>query len=218
MSLRVRVSLPDRPGALGQVARVLGALGADILHLTVLERETGRAVDDFTVAWPGFMGGEDVADRLAAVPGVRVEGVWPTREMPGAAPDYDLLRHVAADPARACLTLVDALPGVVAADWAVILTPAAEILHRSMHTPDPLDPREVAEGSLGLQRPAAFGWDGRPSMGMPLGEEGLYLVVARTSGPPFHRAEVDRAARVVEIISLVMALGARNVPVAAEGV
>ena len=53
MMLRLRVSFPDRPGALGQAARVLGTLGADILQVTVLERETGRAVDDFTVSWPG---------------------------------------------------------------------------------------------------------------------------------------------------------------------
>ena len=73
MLLRLRVSLPDRPGGLGQVARALGALGADILQVTVLEREGGRAVDDFTVSWPGSATTEEVRDRLSAVPGVRVE-------------------------------------------------------------------------------------------------------------------------------------------------
>ena len=49
MLLRVRVTLPDRPGALGQVARTLGVAGADIVQVVVLERLGGRAVDDFTV-------------------------------------------------------------------------------------------------------------------------------------------------------------------------
>src|SRR6188474_509844 len=53
MLLRVRVTLPDRPGALGQVARTLGVAGADIVQVVVLERLGGRAVDDFTVVWPG---------------------------------------------------------------------------------------------------------------------------------------------------------------------
>ncbi|MFC7714597.1 ACT domain-containing protein [Nonomuraea recticatena] len=112
MLLRLRVSLPDRPGGLGQVARVLGALGADILQVTVLEREAGRAVDDFTVSWPGTTTPAAVHERLSSVPGVKVEGVWPTKEVPGSALDYDLLMHVAGDPARGFATLVDALPGL----------------------------------------------------------------------------------------------------------
>ena len=38
MLLRVRVTLPDRPGTLGQVARTLGVSGADIVQVVVLER------------------------------------------------------------------------------------------------------------------------------------------------------------------------------------
>lgn len=53
---RVRVGLPDRPGALGRVARTLGVSGADMVHVAVLERLSGRAVDDFTVVWPGRPG------------------------------------------------------------------------------------------------------------------------------------------------------------------
>src|SRR5207244_9226945 len=52
MLLRLRVELPDRPGSLGQVARTLGIAGADIVSVVVLERSSGRAVDDFTVVWP----------------------------------------------------------------------------------------------------------------------------------------------------------------------
>ncbi|MGH3683016.1 MAG: hypothetical protein ACRDT2_22535, partial [Natronosporangium sp.] len=77
MLLRVRVTLPDRPGSLGQVARTLGVCGADIVQVVVLERLAGRAVDDFTMVWPSGARLERLLAGLAAVPGVRVDGVWP---------------------------------------------------------------------------------------------------------------------------------------------
>src|SRR5690242_17954718 len=76
MLLRVRVALPDRPGSLGQVARTLGVAGADIVQVVVLERLGGRAIDDFTVVWPGGAGVERLRAGLSAMPGVRVDGVW----------------------------------------------------------------------------------------------------------------------------------------------
>ena len=41
MSYLLRIVLPDRPGALGAVATALGAVGADILSLDVIERSPG---------------------------------------------------------------------------------------------------------------------------------------------------------------------------------
>lgn len=192
MLLRLRVSLPDRPGGLGQVARALGVLGADILQVTVLERESGRAVDDFIVSWPGQDTAESVRERMSAVPGVRVEGVWPTREMPGSAPDYDLLLHVAADPARGFATLVDALPGLCGAEWAAALD-GDDRVHGSMGAPEqvklpapsPLRPSAYTEGDLRL-------------LVVPAGR--FQVVVGRMEGPLFHRAEVDRAGRIVELV------------------
>ncbi|HXA74159.1 MAG TPA: hypothetical protein VNV83_07960 [Acidimicrobiales bacterium] len=45
----VRIALPDRPGALGLVASRIGAVGGDIVAINILEREEGRAVDEFVV-------------------------------------------------------------------------------------------------------------------------------------------------------------------------
>src|SRR3954466_8811382 len=47
--LVVRVWLPDRPGALGLVASRIGASGADIVGVDVLERSEHVAVDEFSV-------------------------------------------------------------------------------------------------------------------------------------------------------------------------
>jgi ACT domain-containing protein len=45
----VRIALPNRPGALGLVASRIGAVGGDIVAINILEREAGRAVDEFVV-------------------------------------------------------------------------------------------------------------------------------------------------------------------------
>ncbi|MDF5753885.1 amino acid-binding protein [Spongiactinospora sp. TRM90649] len=220
----MRVSLPDRPGALGQVTRVLGTIGADIHQVTVLGREGGRAVDDFTVAWPGdrAVPGEesgevqsdmtaDVRDRLAAVPGVSVEGVWRTREVPGSTPGYDLLRYVVADPVRAFATLVDALPDLVGADWALTVATGrigdasrvwADVVHRSLRAPEGF----VPTGSV-PPRAAVSADGGVGLLCVPLEEAALCLVVGRAQGAAFHRAELDSVARLVEVVSMLAATG-----------
>ncbi|WP_043639398.1 ACT domain-containing protein [Nonomuraea candida] len=195
MLLRLRVSLPDRPGGLGQVAKALGALGADILQVTVLEREAGRAVDDFTVSWPGPVTAAEARERLSAVPGVRVEGVWATREVPGSAPDYDLLMHVAAEPGRGFATLVDALPGLCGAEWSMAVAPDGAVRHASVTAP--------AEFELPEPPPRAITLEAKELrlMLLPVVAAGLHLVVARAEGPEFHRAEVERATRIVDVVS-----------------
>ncbi len=52
--LVVRVWLPDRPGALGLVASRIGAIGADIVGVDVLERSEHVAVDEFAVVIPSI--------------------------------------------------------------------------------------------------------------------------------------------------------------------
>ncbi|MEV0612655.1 ACT domain-containing protein [Nonomuraea sp. NPDC050404] len=194
MLLRLRVSLPDRPGGLGQVAKALGALGADILQVTVLEREAGRAVDDFTVSWPGAGSAAEARERLSAMPGVRVEGVWVTREVPGSALDYDLLMHVAAEPGRGFATLVDALPGLCGAEWSMAVADGA-VRHASLAAPAEFDLPESPPRAVTMEA------EELRLMLLPVVAAGLHLVIARAEGPEFHRAEVERAARIVDVVS-----------------
>src|ERR1041384_8117632 len=122
MLLRVRVALPDRPGSLGQVARMRGVAGADIVQVVVLERLGGRAIDDFTVVWPGGAGVERLRAGLSAMPGVRVDGIWRAIGAPVAgAFDAELLTQVAANPNEGLATLVDTVPALLAADWAMAI-------------------------------------------------------------------------------------------------
>lgn len=132
MLLRVRVTLPDRPGALGQVARTLGVAGADIVQVTVLERLGGRAVDDFTVVWPGAARVDRLLAGLAAIPGVQVDGVWRAIGTPvTGGQDAELLAQVAGNPVDGLATLVDAVPGLLAADWAAAAVVPADWAIRS---------------------------------------------------------------------------------------
>ncbi|MEZ0073110.1 amino acid-binding protein [Planotetraspora sp. GP83] len=201
MLLRLRVSLPDRPGVLGQVARAFGVMGADILQVTVLERQAGRAVDDFTVSWSGVFEPEELRERIGVVPGTRVEAVWPTREAPGTSPDYDLLGYVAGEPDRAFVTLVDAVPDLVSADWAVAVeSENGAIVHGSWQAPE-----EVPSSDLTPIRPSAFSEGALHLVSVPM--SGLHLVVARSQGPAFHRAELDKISRLVGIVSVLARSG-----------
>lgn len=236
MLLRLRVELPDRPGSLGQVARTLGVVGADIVSVIVLERSQGRAVDDFTVVWPASALVGRILVGLGAVPGVRVVGVWRCTELPAPiGRDVALLGQVAADAGRGLATLVDGIPGLVAADWAAVTSvdpawagaPAsAPLTVRYASWGAPLAP---AIPDIAPLRPRAVtSADGTHYVAVPLQKAGLVLVAARggpdgpgrTSAadgaiaPPFHASEVDRMGQLVNAAVLVLGDRLENADVA----
>jgi hypothetical protein len=231
MLLRVRVTLPDRPGALGQVARTLGVAGADIVQVVVLERLGGRAVDDFTVVWPGAARVERLLAGLAAIPGVQVDGVWKAIGAPvSGGHDAELLAQVAANPADGLATLVDAVPGLLAANWAAAAVVPADWAARSGLASRPLPNEPML--SLGaeptvvyaswrapapLQLPEVTPLRARPLSGpegtryaiAPFGRAGLVLVVARQDdddlpAAAFHVTEVDRVAQLVRAAAVIL--------------
>ncbi|MCW2942659.1 MAG: amino acid-binding domain protein, partial [Actinomycetia bacterium] len=183
-------------GSLGKVARTLGAAGADVVQMAVLERDGGRALDDFTVAWPAGAGIERLCDGLAFIPGVEIEGVWPTVEPQGAFPDAALVGQLAANPDEALVILADAIPGILSGDWAGLLkvTPAqTAFVHTSLGVF-----ADLKLPDIGPLRPRAFlGEDGTQYALAPIGETNLAILVARTAAPQFHRTEVFRLAQLV---------------------
>lgn len=231
MLLRVRVTLPDRPGALGQVARTLGVAGADIVQVVVLERLGGRAVDDFTVVWPGAARVERLLAGLGAIPGVQVDGVWKAIGAPVAGGhDAELLAQLAANPADGLATLVDAVPGLLAADWAAAAVVPADWAARSGGVPRPLpaeptlhlgseptvayaswrapSPLRLPEVTPLRARPLT-GLDGTRYAVAPFGRAGLVLVVARADddelpAAAFHVTEVDRIAQLVRAAAVIL--------------
>jgi hypothetical protein len=225
MLLRVRVGLPDRPGTLGQVARTLGVAGADIVQVVVLERLAGRAVDDFTVVWPGTARVERLLAGLGAIPGVQVNGIWRAVGAPtSGGQDAELLAQVAGNRRDGVATLVDAVPGLLAADWAAAAVVPADwaarsgaptggdlpggepaVAYASWRAPEGLRLPEVTP----LRARALDGPTGTHYAVAPFGRAGLVLVVARgdAEGLPaaaFHVTEVDRVAQLVRAAAVIL--------------
>ncbi|HEY4331783.1 MAG TPA: hypothetical protein VGM78_04415 [Ilumatobacteraceae bacterium] len=73
----VRVWLPDRPGALGQVASRIGAVRGDVVGIEILERGGGSAIDELVVALPADVTREQLLTEIALVDGVAIEDIRP---------------------------------------------------------------------------------------------------------------------------------------------
>ena len=71
----VRVWMPDRPGALGQVASRIGAVRGDVLAIEILEHGAGRAIDELSVRLPDASVLDLLAAEVSAVEGVDVESI-----------------------------------------------------------------------------------------------------------------------------------------------
>ncbi len=71
----LRVWLPDRPGALGQVASRIGAVGGDLVGIDILERGAGRAIDELVVDLPDDGLVTLMISEISQVDGVDVEDV-----------------------------------------------------------------------------------------------------------------------------------------------
>jgi hypothetical protein len=151
----MRVWLPDRPGALGQVASRIGAVKGDVLDIEILETGAGRAVDELVVALPDHGLVELMISEVHAIDGVSVEHV---REISGEHNDGGLLalslaaELAEAKPERRLDSLIDAITKITEADWVLVArgpetvaaigeAPSADWLHSlltgSRHLGDP---------------------------------------------------------------------------------
>lgn len=124
VSLVVRVWMPDRPGALGQVASRIGAVRGDVLAIEILERGAGRAIDELTVRLPS----DDLISLLTAeidaVDGVSVEDVRPVdpsrvdANLAALALGAELVEGAPDDRLR---ILCEGTRRLVESDWAVLV-------------------------------------------------------------------------------------------------
>ena len=130
----VRVWLPDRPGALGQVASRVGAVRGDVVGIEILERGGGSAIDEITVALPDPSLVDLLVSEIRQVDGVAVEDVRPVaaNRPEGAMAALSTAEAIVAAPcderaaAAAC-----ALRALFDADWAAVLRlPSGEWLAR----------------------------------------------------------------------------------------
>jgi hypothetical protein len=188
----IRISVPDRPGALGDVASGVGAAGADIVQVQVLDSESGRALDDLHVHVRDADHLRRVEQQLSSMPGVQVIGVRDEPAPTTGHGELELARRVQAAPARAIHTLVDGVAASTGSDWAAVVRyddqeRVDQVVATSPTCPGP----EAVQIDVPLRVTTVAG----PYAGMalvPITGTRLGLVVVRESGPSYHPSELWR--------------------------
>ncbi|MDQ6937357.1 MAG: amino acid-binding protein [Actinomycetota bacterium] len=121
MSFLLRVTLPDRPGALGAVATALGTVEADIISVDVIERGSGYAVDDLVLDLPPGRLPDTLVSAAAAVEGVRVESIRPYASSLDPSRELELIDRLVARPPEELSVLADGVVRIFRAGWALVL-------------------------------------------------------------------------------------------------
>lgn len=120
----VRVWLPDRPGALGQVASRVGAVQGDVVGIEILERGGGSAIDELRVDLPDASLVDLLVNEIRQVDGVAVEDIRPVapERLDGALGTLATAAAIVAAPRVQRLQVAcDQLRDLLDADWAVAL-------------------------------------------------------------------------------------------------
>ncbi|MGQ0825414.1 MAG: hypothetical protein ACT4OX_10385 [Actinomycetota bacterium] len=204
----VRVWLPDRPGALGLVASRIGAIGADIVGIDVLERSEHVAVDEFAVVLPSADLRQLLVREIEEVDGASVEQCEVVDRFPD--PRLDALAsvdHVAS--ATGCPELADRLVACVLrefrADWAALLGDDELLARAGGPAPGPEVLRALATGTAAS--PAVSAGDAGPDdlAVAPLPDLAGILLVGR-AGHPFRRRERQQLLALARIADRVRTL------------
>jgi hypothetical protein len=201
----VRLWLPDRPGALGQVASRIGAVRGEIVGIDILERGAGRAIDELAVELPEEIPLSLLAQEIEQVDGVDVEEIRPVA-VALHDPRLDALETAAmlvgaGDLDELVEALVTHARGAVGAEWAAVVSMRdAELVVSEGPAPAAAWLAAFVEGSRSSA--AVSGLDAGPAdvMWAPLPSSGLAVVVGRR-GPAYRareRRQLSALARIVD--------------------
>lgn len=200
----VRMWLPDRPGALGQVASRIGAVRGEIVGIDILERGAGRAIDELVVDLPdGALIGLLVAE-VQQVDGVDVEEVRPVADALHD-PRLDGLETAAvlvgaADRAELLGALVTHAKRVIGAAWAAVVSlDEGEVVAEEGDIPPAAWLLAFVAGSQESARVAAGESGADDLVWAPLPAAGLALVLGR-DGTAYRARERRQAAALARIV------------------
>ena len=211
MSYLLRVLLSDRPGSLGMLAVELGAIGADIRSLEVVERTDGMVIDDLVVDLPAGALPDTLITAAEKVSGIRVDSLRPFAGVLDTHQELELIDLVAAGGKDRLQVLADHAPRVLRVSWASILSkPGADVLRLYASSGAPETPLVHADW-LPLEKVQSFApdadWIPQSWQDMdtrlaaaPLGPDGKALLLGRIGGPDFRPAEVARLGYLAGII------------------
>jgi hypothetical protein len=206
-TLVVRVWLPDRPGALGQVASRIGAVHGDVTAIDILERGGGRVIDELVVAVPESVSVDLLAKEIGAVDGVAVEHIRHVvddrRDLATAV--LQLAADVAETPPPERLAaLVRGLMLAADGDWAVAVRDY-ELIEQCGTPPDLgwllafLDGSEHLDPACPANAPGDVMWARLPATGT--------VVASGRAARAVHERERSRVALLARIVDGLLAPG-----------
>lgn len=196
MSYLLRVELPDVPGSLGRLASAIGSVGGNIDAIEIVERYSGRAIDDVFLAAEAGVMPDSIVSACTALEDVQV--LWISHYGAGSnlTRDLEVVEAMTSDPEAARDTLVDLLPATFVVDWALRVRRAgdsAKVVHGSAAAPT-----EIPEDMYwpeDLQRGRRIEVPERMSEMLVAGcsfEEDEMIVIARRGGPEILDSEIAR--------------------------
>lgn len=189
-TFRVRVWLPDRPGALGAVASRIGAVRGDVVGIEILERGAGRVIDELLVDLPDDALVPLLIREVAAVEGADVEEVRPAHHSSERDPLRIAVELVEQESAESLVqALVDHVALEFEAEWvAVAGEDGVAIAGAGGGAPPPGWLAAFLRGSsLTEAGPEDVAWSA-------MGPAGLVLVLGRTQRPVHARERRQLAA------------------------
>lgn len=215
-SYLLRISLVDRPGSLGSLAVALGSVGADILSLDVVERNSGYAIDDLVIELPPGAMPDRLITAAESLPDVRVDSVRPHTGLLEAHRELELLDQVAAasdNPSRLHV-LVNEAPRVLRVSWCTILRSSRGELQRLAGSPGSPETRADSAPWLPIERavtldntaewvPRAWRDMDTTMVAAPLGDPQTAVVLGRP-GPEFRPSEVARLGYLAGIVATML--------------
>ena len=195
MPYLLRVELPDVPGSLGRLASAIGEAGGDIEAIEIVEKRhhDGIAVDDVLLETPPGVMPDSIVSMVNRLDGVRV--VWISRYAGGGNLFLDLeaVEELTTEPVEALDRLVDLLPDVFRADWALRIHRATGIGPRTSAAPD--------LAFFDIERPTHLelpGDDTNLAIGVRIDGNEI-VVIGRRGGPAFVDSELARLGHLVSL-------------------
>jgi hypothetical protein len=217
MRFALRLSLPDRRGALSAVASAIGRAGGNIVSLDVIDTVDGMAVDDITVE--ADADADLLRQAIEGVPSVIVEAIMTTDDFRDPSAPLQLAADMVDAGAGAVPLLVAGLPHALWASWAIVVAlthTGPEILHAAGDVPDlqgletpwlPIDQLRRLNRAPWMPRSWSESVD-LVVVAAPLSQRSTAVLVGRNSGPHFLDAEVTQLDRLARIAVRAEVLGA----------
>lgn len=208
----LRVSVPDRPGALGLLAGAIGSAGGDITAVDVVEREASSAIDDILIETPDATSAAAILSTVSALAGVVIETWQLYTEGDQLRDGLDIVDGLGSTSSRALAAITRIAPAVLRARWVVVIEDVSggvAITHASSGAPWgrwaalPWLPLATARSIHADPSWLPHEWGADPQLAAaPIGESQMTLLAIRPTGPRFRWAEISRLANLAAVAAL----------------